>query len=62
MSKPLPSVAMKMFAIMDGDKLTMIVAKDPNRAAVMDITGQLAMLLHRSASMQFRKSDPENAE
>ena len=46
--------AHELFAIMDGDRLVMVVAKDPARPVEHDITEQLARLLHHA-----RTSPPE---
>ena len=42
--------ACEMFALMKDDKLVMIVAKDPNRPFVTDITDELADLLRYRAT------------
>jgi hypothetical protein len=40
----------EMFAIMEDGKLVMVVAKNPDRPVVIDITDDLARLLHHKLS------------
>ena len=54
MVKTSDRAAHELFAIMAGDRLVMVVAKDPERPVVHDITEQLARLLHHA-----RTSPPE---
>ncbi len=50
----------ELFALMKGDRLVMIVAKDPNKPVVYDITEELAQRLHHARSSPLndeQKSD-----
>lgn len=40
----------ELFAVMEGDKFIGVVAKDPNRPVVIDITTELAKKLHHARS------------
>jgi hypothetical protein len=49
--------ACELYAIMDGDVLKAIVAKDPNRPQVIDVTDDLARLVfHKAESGACRSS------
>jgi len=42
--------AHEIYAVMEGSKLVMVVAKEPGRPNVTDITEDLARLLHHARS------------
>lgn len=54
-------VAWEMFALMDGDELVGVCAKNPNARKIVDITDELAHLLHhRQSSTPVNKPSLDN--